>query len=80
MEKSGNMQPGFVARYTSVDWESPLGPGTADLEGTGMTLGVNAYYAAHNLKAQLQYSTLELDAGGATTDASSIDLLFTVVF
>ena len=80
MEKSGNMQPGFVARYTTVDWESPLGAGTADLEGTGMTLGVNAYYAAHNLKAQLQYSTLELETGGATTDASSIDLLFTVVF
>lgn len=79
MEKSGNMQPGLVARYTMVDWENPIGNGV-DLEGTGMTLGVNAYYAAHNLKAQLQYSTFELEAAGATTDASSIDLLFTVVF
>ena len=79
MEKSGNMQPGFVARYTTVDWESPLGAGTADLEGTGMTLGVNAYYAAHNLKAQLQYTQGELE-GLVDDETSSIDLLFTVVF
>ena len=78
LEKMGDMQPGFVARYTTVDWENPAG-NNADLEGTGMTLGVNAYYAAHNLKAQLQYTQAELE-GAVDDETSSIDLLFTVVF
>ena len=70
MAKSGNMQPGFVARWSVVG-----GDNFAD-DQTEITVGANAYYAEHNLKTQVQISNLD----DGTNDATSIDLLFTLVF
>jgi hypothetical protein len=70
MAKSGSMQPGFVARWSVVG-----GDNFAD-DLTEITVGANAYYAEHNLKTQVQISNLD----DGTDDATSIDLLFTLVF
>ena len=50
--------------------------GAAD-DLTETVIGVNAYYADHNLKTQLQVSSFD---DGSSDDATSIDLLFTLVF
>ena len=77
MAKSGSMQPGFVARYSTVDFD-----GGAD--GNEFTLGVNAYYAAHNLKWQLEYASGTTGnfpvAGADDIDSSALRVLCTVVF
>jgi len=72
MAKSGSMQPGFVLRHSSVTIDD------GD-DATETALGVNAYYAAHNLKTQLQVTSS--NAGGvADDDQLSLDLMFTLVF
>ena len=73
MAKSGSMQPGFVARWSTVAFD-----GGADL--TEILVGANAYYSEHNLKTQLQVRSINTDTGAADSDATSIDLLFTLVF
>ena len=73
MAKSGSMQPGFVARFGSVDFDSGV-------QGDEFTLGVNAYYAAHNLKWQLEYANGTTEGLGDDIDSSAIRLLCTVVF
>ena len=70
MAQSGNMQPGFVLRHSSISLD-----GVAD-DQTETVVGVNAYYAAHNLKTQLQVSSRD----DGTDDQTSLDLLFTLVF
>ena len=72
LAKSGSMQPGFVARFSSVSLD-----GAED--ATQIAIGANAYYAEHNLKTQLQV-TLDDDGNDATDDTTSLDLLFTLVF
>ena len=71
LPKSGNMQPGFVARWSVVGGDS-----FAD-DITEIVVGANAYYSAHNLKTQLQISSLD---DGSADDTTSLDLLFTLVF
>jgi hypothetical protein len=71
MAKSGSMQPGFVLRHSNISID-----GAAD-DLTETVIGVNAYYADHNLKTQLQVSSFD---DGSSDDATSIDLLFTLVF
>ena len=71
MAKSGSMQPGFVLRHSSVDFD-------AGGDETETVVGVNAYYADHNLKTQLQVTSFDDGLGG--DDTTSIDLLFTLVF
>ena len=44
---------------------------------TEIVVGANAYYSAHNLKTQLQISSLD---DGSADDTTSLDLLFTLVF
>ncbi|MDA7936690.1 OprO/OprP family phosphate-selective porin [bacterium] len=73
MAQSGSWQPGVVARFSSVDQESQ-----GDEETTEALVGVNAYYSAHNLKTQLQVRQVSADLADA--DATSVDLLFTLVF
>jgi hypothetical protein len=73
MAQGENWQPGFVARFSSIDQES-----LANEETTEILVGVNAYYAAHNLKTQLQVRQVSADL--ADTDTTSLDLLFTLVF
>ncbi len=74
MAKSGSMQPGFVARYAMVDFDNGV-------EGNEFTLGVNAYYAAHNLKWQLEYASGATENFAADDiESSAIRLLCTVVF
>jgi hypothetical protein len=70
---NGSMQPGFVARISQLDQET-----AGDEETTEVLVGVNAYYAAHNLKTQLQLRQVSLDL--ADTDVTSVDLMFTLVF
>jgi len=70
MAKSGSMQPGFVLRHSSISID-----GAAD-DLTETVVGVNAYYDAHNLKTQLQVRNIDI----GSDDATSIDLLFTLVF
>ena len=64
---------GFVARFGSVDFDSGV-------QGDEFTLGVNAYYAAHNLKWQLEYANGTTEGLGDDIDSSAIRLLCTVVF
>ena len=71
LPKSGNMQPGFVARWSVVGGDS-----FAD-DITEIVVGANAYYSEHNLKTQLQISSLD---DGSADDTTSLDLLFTLVF
>ena len=70
---NGSMQPGFVARISQLDQET-----AGDEETTEVLVGVNAYYAAHNLKTQLQVRQVSMDL--ADTDVTSVDLMFTLVF
>ena len=79
MAKSGSMQPGVVVRYSTATWEQ--GPGLNDVELDGYLVGVNAYFAGHDLKTQLSYSTGSA-SGLFATDAeqTSVDLMMTVVF
>ena len=71
LAKSGSMQPGFVARWSVVGGDS-----FAD-DITEIVVGANAYYSEHNLKTQLQISSLD---DGSADDTTSLDLLFTLVF
>jgi hypothetical protein len=68
------IQWGGVLRYSSADFDGP--------EATEISGGVNAYYHEHNLKTQLQISSIQFDnaAGTEVSDTTSIDLLFTLVF
>jgi hypothetical protein len=76
MAKSGSMQPGFVARFGTVNFED-----TVDVEGPEFVLGANAYFADHNLKWQLQYASGTVENFAADDiESSSISLLCTVVF
>ena len=60
MAKSGSMQPGFVLRHSNISID-----GAAD-DLTETVIGVNAYYADHNLKTQLQVSSFD---DGSSDDA-----------
>lgn len=73
LEKSGSWQPGLVARFSTLDQES-----AGDEETTEVLVGANAYYAAHNLKTQVQVRQVSQDL--ADTDLTSFDVLFTLVF
>ncbi len=76
MAKSGSMQPGFVARFGTVNFE-----GNPDVEGPEFVIGANAYFAEHNLKWQLQYASGTVENFAADDiESSSIGLLCTVVF
>lgn len=68
------IQWGGVLRYSSADFDGP--------EATEISGGINAYYHEHNLKTQLQVSSIQFDnaAGAEVSDTTSIDLLFTLVF
>ena len=69
---NGSMQPGFVARISQLDID-----GAVDGEQSEVLVGVNAYYAAHNLKSQLQVRQTGDDGDN---DLTSLDLMFTLVF
>ncbi|MFP6685111.1 MAG: porin [Polyangiaceae bacterium] len=69
---NGSMQPGFVARVSQLDID-----GADDGEKMEVLVGVNAYYAAHNLKTQLQVRQESDDGDDETT---SLELMFTLVF
>lgn len=73
LAKNGSMQPGFVVRFSTLDQES-----AGDEETTEVLVGANAYYAAHNLKTQLQIRQVTTDL--ADTEDTSLDLMFTLVF
>lgn len=76
MAKSGSMQPGFVARFGTVNFEN-----NPDVEGPEFVIGANAYFAEHNLKWQLQYASGTVENFAADDiESSSIGLLCTVVF
>jgi hypothetical protein len=70
MAASGGVQYGAAARYSLVDVD--------DSEVSELSVGINAYYAAHNLKTQLQVS--QLDDDDADAGATTLDLLFTLMF
>jgi len=78
LAKMGSMQPGFVLRHSSIDFD--LDPAVDDVTETA--LGVNAYYAEHNLKTQLQVTSRAFGDGafGDSLETTSLDLLFTLVF
>jgi hypothetical protein len=77
MAKSGSMQPGFVARFGTVNLDQ-VGE---NIEGPELILGANAYFADHNLKWQLQYASGTVENFAAEDiESSSISLLCTVVF
>ena len=77
LAKNASWQPGFVARFGSVSLDGGAGD---DADTTEIVVGVNAYYAAHNLKSQLQVRQGTTEVGEADTDLTSVDLLFTLVF
>jgi len=77
MAKSDSMQPGFVARFGTVNLDQ-VGE---NIEGPELILGVNAYFADHDLKWQLQYASGTVENFAAEDiESSSISLLCTVVF
>ncbi len=76
MAQSGSWQPGFVARISTLGLEAAAG----DIDATEALLGVNAYYAGHNLKTQLQVRQTNVDDSVTDTDSTSVDLMFTLVF
>jgi len=77
MAKSDSMQPGFVARFGTVNLDQ-VGE---NIEGPELILGVNAYFAVHDLKWQLQYASGTVENFAAEDiESSSISLLCTVVF
>ena len=75
---TGSMQPGFVARYGFVNLERP---GADDIEGPEFTIGANAYYAAHNLKWQVEYASGTTENFLADDiESSAFRVLCTLVF
>ncbi len=77
MAKSGSMQPGFVARFGTVN----LDQAGENFEGPEFVLGASAYFAEHNLKWQLQYASGTVENFVAEDiESSSISLRCTVVF
>ena len=73
----GSMQPGLVARYGFVNLET----GAGDIEGPEFTIGANAYYAAHNLKWQVEYASGTTENFiGDDIESSALRVLCTLVF